>query len=451
MDSSEVLSNVSLPNVSSSTNETESSFEESSQVSSEQGSVSEVSSSASSESSSQASSSQDVVSNPNSKPVKGIIRDKYYTLTNKASGKALESGFVENQAPHSTVTTLSETESKDTDLQRFQLYETAEGVFIIVCKHNGKTIDGANRSAGSDVIMRNVDQEDRQKWVISDEGNGYCTIKNVANGNYLTGNGTVLQNTATGNDSQLWKIDVVDAPDWKLVWSDEFDGPEIDKSVWFFETGYLRNNELQCYTKDSKNAFIRDGNLVLKAIKEESGPHKYTSASMLTHYTPNAKSWQYGRFEIRAKLPYGQAIFPAFWMCGVDDKWPLNGEIDIFELYGGKNKDHIVKAGAWWSEDGVNTVWHNRPFALPNKERFADRYHTISCEWDETQIRFFVDGLQYATMRIETEGMRRGYNQPHHVWLDLAILPDAWDFGKAEENTYPQEFIVDYVRVYQQK
>lgn len=457
-DSSEVSSNQSLPGVSSSTDESEPVSEVSSQESSVPGTNSGESSAVSSSGvssqavSSQAVSSKPVVYYPNSKPVKGIIRDAFYTLTNKASGKALESGFVQNSSPHSITTSISEGDKKDSDLQRFQLYETAEGVFIIVCKHNGKTLDGGDGIVGSELIMRSVSQVDRQKWVISDVGNGYCTIKNVESGNYLTGNGTLSQKAAAGVDSQLWKVDIAGSPpNWALVWSDEFDGPEIDKSVWFFETGYLRNNELQYYTRDAKNAFIRDGNLVLKAIKEASGPHKYTSASMLTHHSANRKSWLYGRFEIRAKLPFGQAIFPAFWMCGTNDSWPTNGEIDIFELYGGKNKDHIIKAGAWWKENGVNTSWTNRSFALPNKERFADKYHTISCEWDETQVRFYVDGLQYATMRIETEGMRRGYQQPHYVWLDLAILPNEYDFGDAAENTYPQEFVVDYVRVYQQK
>ncbi len=452
---SEVSSGVSLPGVSSSDSESDGV----SDASSEQGDASEGDasmvdsskvSSANSMSSSVAESSKPVVLFPDGKPVKGIARDKFYTLTNKASGKALESELVNNTAPHSVTASISEAASKDTDLQKFQLYETAEGVFIIVCKHNGKALDAGDGIAGTDVMMRSVSQFDRQKWVVSDVGNGYCTIKNVGSGNYLTGSGKITQEAAKGSDSQLWKIDLVNTPDWTLVWSDEFDGPEIDKSVWYFEMGYLRNNELQYYTRDPKNAFIRDGMLVLKAIKEESGPHQYTSASMLTHYTPNRKSWLYGRFEIRARLPFGQAIFPAFWMCGINDPWPQNGEIDIFELYGGKNKDHIIKTGVWWKENGVNTSWGNRTFALPDRERFADKFHTFSCEWDETQIRFYFDGLHYSTLRIETEGMIRGFRQPHFVWLDLAILPNEYDFGDAGENTYPQEFVVDYVRVYQQ-
>lgn len=125
----EASSNASFSGVSSSDDESEGVSE----VSSEEGVSSQVSSVVSSvssvqSSSSQSSSSQPVVFYPDSKPVKGIIRDKYYTLTNKASGKALESGFVQNMAPHSTTTTLSEADSKDTDLQRFQLYEAAEGV-----------------------------------------------------------------------------------------------------------------------------------------------------------------------------------------------------------------------------------------------------------------------------------------------------------------------------------
>ena len=115
---------------------------------------------------------------------------------------------------------------------------------------------------------------------------------------------------------------------WKLVWSDEFAGPEIDLSKWEFEVNANGggNNELQYYTDRRENARIEDGRLVIEARKESftgpAGTREYTSARLRTQ---NKGDWKFGRFEIRAKLPRTQGLWPAIWMLPTDWKyggWP---------------------------------------------------------------------------------------------------------------------------------
>jgi beta-glucanase (GH16 family) len=131
---------------------------------------------------------------------------------------------------------------------------------------------------------------------------------------------------------------------WKLVWSDEFDGPggsAVDSRKWSFDVGGKGwgNNELETYTRRTENARIEHGALVITALKETfTGPdgimRNYTSARLLTK---NKFSQSYGRFEARIKIPFGQGIWPAFWLLGdnIDTAhWPECGEIDIMENIG---------------------------------------------------------------------------------------------------------------------
>src|SRR2546423_914669 len=129
-------------------------------------------------------------------------------------------------------------------------------------------------------------------------------------------------------------------PEWKLSWSDEFDGPNgsaPDPAHWVAETGgKWANNELQGYTARPKNVRIENGNLVIEVFKERfSGSdgirREYTSARLKTD---GRFSQRYGRFEARIKLPAGRGIWPAFWLLGNDLSsvgWPACGEIDIME------------------------------------------------------------------------------------------------------------------------
>ncbi|MEK6282387.1 MAG: glycoside hydrolase family 16 protein [Acidobacteriota bacterium] len=244
---------------------------------------------------------------------------------------------------------------------------------------------------------------------------------------------------------------------WSLTWSDEFNGPNgspVDSTKWSFDIGGggWGNNELETYTNRTANAVLEDGALVIRALKETyTGPdnitRNYTSARLLTR---NKFTQTYGRFEARIKIPYGQGIWPAFWMLGNDIDtagWPNCGEIDIMENIGREPSTvHGTLHGPGYS--GANGV--NASYALPPSQKFSDDSHTFAVEWEPNVIRFYVDGLLYKT-RTPADlpaGKAWVFNHPFFLILNVAV-GGAWPGNPDATTVFPQVMKVDYVRVYQ--
>ncbi|MGZ4789316.1 MAG: glycoside hydrolase family 16 protein [Terriglobales bacterium] len=244
---------------------------------------------------------------------------------------------------------------------------------------------------------------------------------------------------------------------WKLVWSDEFNGPNgtaVDGSKWVSETGGggWGNHELESYTTRPENASQQDGNLVIKALRE-----KYTGADGIAREYTSARlktqgkfSQTYGRFEARIKIPRGQGIWPAFWMLGNDiDKpgWPDCGEIDIMENIGKEpTLVHGTIHGPGYS--GANGI--GGPYRLPGNPRFADDFHVFAVEWEPKAIRFYVDDHLYETRTPADlpQGTKWVYDHPFFVILNVAVGGD-WPGNPDETSVFPQTMLIDYVRVYQ--
>jgi beta-glucanase (GH16 family) len=245
-------------------------------------------------------------------------------------------------------------------------------------------------------------------------------------------------------------------PGWTLVWSDEFDGKDgssVNKNKWVSEIGGGKwgNNESEYYTARLKNASIRDGNLVITAREEKyTGADKktwdYTSARLKT---AGKFSQVYGRFEARIKIPYGQGIWPAFWMLGTDiDKsgWPACGEIDVMENIGKEpSMVHGTIHGPGYSGgDGIGSA-----YSLPDSRGFSDSFHVFAVEWEPKAIRFYVDDARYST-RTPAElpaGRKWVYDHPFFLILNLAVGGD-WPGYPDATTVFPQAMQVDYVRVY---
>ncbi|UQN42219.1 glycoside hydrolase family 16 protein [Agarivorans sp. B2Z047] len=276
---------------------------------------------------------------------------------------------------------------------------------------------------------------------------------------------------------------------WKLIWSDEFEGDEIDTRKWGFEENCWGggNNEQQCYTNRKVNAFVEDGKLNIVAKKGNfTGPDNpdgkkglnktlpFTSARLRTL---NKKEWKYGRFEIRAKLPSGQGTWPAIWMLPSDwvyGGWAASGEIDIMEAVNLKAKsDETGAIGE--PESRIHGTLHfgkkwpdnahvGQGVKLPNGANPADDYHTYAIEWEEGEIRWYVDNYHYATQthegwysQYEKDGMlvnaesEAPFNQKFHLLLNLAVGGN-WaakaNEGGIDESIFPQTFSIDSVKVY---
>ncbi|HEU5238299.1 MAG TPA: glycoside hydrolase family 16 protein [Pyrinomonadaceae bacterium] len=244
---------------------------------------------------------------------------------------------------------------------------------------------------------------------------------------------------------------------WRLVWSDEFNGRNsspVDATKWSFDIGGhgWGNNELETYTSRASNAHVEDGSLVITALKETfTGPDKitrnYTSARLLTR---KKFSQQYGRFEARIKIPFGQGIWPAFWMLGENIEavhWPNCGEIDIMENIGREPSTvHGTFHGPGYSGGkGVSAA-----YTLANGEKFADDFHIFAVEWEPNAIRFYADGKLYST-RTPADlpaGASWVFDHPFFLILNVAV-GGGWPGNPDKTTVFPQRMLVDYVRVYQ--
>jgi beta-glucanase (GH16 family) len=234
----------------------------------------------------------------------------------------------------------------------------------------------------------------------------------------------------------------------KLVWSDEFNGPANtppDLTKWTYDLGGggWGNDELEIYTQ---SAAYQDGagNLVIHVAQNSDG--SYTSARMKTQGLFNTK---YGRIEARIKIPYGQGIWPAFWMLGdnidlVD--WPDCGEIDIMENIGKEpGMIHGTVHGPGYEGDSPFTAAYTLPGGVP----FSDDYHVYAISWTPDSITFFVDEHAYyrTSVRELPGGTNWVFNHPFFLLLNVAV-GGSWPGDPDQTSTFPQNMLVDYVRVY---
>jgi beta-glucanase (GH16 family) len=236
---------------------------------------------------------------------------------------------------------------------------------------------------------------------------------------------------------------------WQQVWSDEFNGTAIDTSNWGYEIGFIRNSELQYYTSRPENARIESGNLVIECRRESYNGAQYTSASLNTQ---GKRSFRYGRIEMRAKLPYSKGLWPAFWTLGVNIStvgWPACGEIDIMEMIGGGEGFDDKTYGTIHYDNGGHQG-NGSSYQLPTGI-FADAYHIFAVEWDSTNIKWFMDGVNFHTVNISNQSIYSELHQSQYLLLNLAI-GGSWpnSVGKTPDasTVLPQKYYIDYVRVY---
>ena len=243
---------------------------------------------------------------------------------------------------------------------------------------------------------------------------------------------------------------------WTLAWSDEFEGPvgaAVDAAKWTFDVGGggWGNQELQSYTERTRNAHLSgDGSLVIDVLRETyTGPDAitrgFTSARLKTQ---GLFAQTYGRFEARIKLPFGQGLWPAFWILGSDigsAGWPLCGEIDIMENIGREPAvAHGTLHGPGYSGGGAIGA----PYTLP-AGRLADGYHVFAVEWEREVVRWYVDDQAYLTRTPANlpSGSRWVFDHPFFVILNVAV-GGSWPGPPDNTSTFPQQMLVDYVRLY---
>ncbi len=255
---------------------------------------------------------------------------------------------------------------------------------------------------------------------------------------------TVADNTAIGSSGDL-----------SLVWSDEFDDAQLDPEVWFFESGDgsqygipdWGNNELQWYLPD--NAGLENGLLTITARAESRSGKNFTSGRISTQ---DRFAFRYGRIEARIRLPGGQGLWPALWLMPQDDiygGWAASGEIDVLEAVnlgdaGGNTVHGTLQYGAEWP----NNVYSGNDHLVATDA--TAEFHDYALEWDETEIRWYADGVLYGMQNnwsTTAADFPAPFDQPFHILLNVAV-GGHWP-GPPDSNTvFPVAMEVDYVRVY---
>lgn len=239
----------------------------------------------------------------------------------------------------------------------------------------------------------------------------------------------------------------------ELVMQDEFDvDGSLDSSLWSFDIGNGEgtdagigwgNNELQYYTNRTENITVQNGVLIITAQKESYEGASYTSAKILTK---GKFDQAYGRFEARMRLPYGQGMWPAFWLLGanIDDvKWPNCGEIDIMEYRG---QEPTITNGTVHGPGYSGGLAITKAYDLVN-DRFDTDFHVFGIEWGPEYINFYVDDVLYNQITPTNVTGEWVFNQPFYIILNLAV-GGSFVGSPDSETSFPQTMLVDYVRVY---
>jgi beta-glucanase (GH16 family) len=249
---------------------------------------------------------------------------------------------------------------------------------------------------------------------------------------------------------------------YTLVWSDEFNtNGAPDPRNWTFENGLVRNQELQWY--QPQNARVEGGHLVIEARRERQANSRYeagstdwrrsreaaeyTSASLMTR---GLRTWQYGYFEMRARIDTRDGLWPAWWTLGASGNWPHNGEIDIMEYYRG----NLLANAAWGGSAPYRPIWDDvrKPIAGLGDADWSKQFHVWRMLWDERSIRLSVDDVWLndvdlaRTINQDGSGVNP-MRQPHYMLVNLAI--GGTSGGDPSQTTFPARFEIDFIRVYQ--
>ncbi len=241
---------------------------------------------------------------------------------------------------------------------------------------------------------------------------------------------------------------------WVQVWADEFeqlDGSPPDPEKWNHQEGGSGwgNGELQHYTKSIDNAFIQDGMLVIQANKEYMMGRDYTSARLTTQFRGD---WTYGRYEIRARLPVTQGIWPAIWLLPSRARYgsgPAGGEIDIMELVG--SEPNIAYGTLHFGNPAERSTGSHE---LAQGITFADKFHIFAVEWEPDEIRWYVDDTLFHSETEWFTSARKDavypapFDQDFYLLLNVAV-GGHWPGDPDDTSIFPQMMYVDYVRIYQ--
>ena len=244
--------------------------------------------------------------------------------------------------------------------------------------------------------------------------------------------------------------------DWKLEWSDEFDKENtLDSLTWDYILGdgcpglcVWGNNELEYYTDKEENVRVENGHLIIQIQTDTAYRNKYTSGKIRS---TSSKSIQYGKVEIRAMNPSGLGTWPALWMLPENNdygQWPRSGEIDIME-HVGYDPDTIVGTVHTERYNHLKGTQKGKYFYVPDNESV---FHEYEIQWTPEKVDFFLDDQIYFTFENENQSSKEWpFDKPFYIIMNLAVGGNWGGRHGVDESIVGQKFIIDYVRVYEDK
>lgn len=270
-----------------------------------------------------------------------------------------------------------------------------------------------------------------------------ATIKTATNTGSITDNDMSLLGDEDGYNTPTSYFG------YSQIWNEDFDGDSVDEERYNFELGDgcpnicgWGNDELQNYTNEEKNVKLADGRMTITATQEDV--LSFNSARLTTK---DKVEFQFGRIDVRAKLPKGQGLWPAIWMLGanIDDVgWPACGEIDIMELVG--HKANQVVGTAHWGEPGQPSTFVSSTYT--QAQDFSEDFHVFTLVWELNKMTWYVDERKFHTInRSDVDGQWR-FNQPFFFIFNIAV-GGRYPGNPDDSTTFPQTMDIDYIRVFQ--
>ncbi len=313
-------------------------------------------------------------------------------------------------------------------------YEETSGVLTFEVGETAKTI-------AVPVIGDEIEEEEEQFFL---------SLSNAVNATISVGDaiGTIKNDEGIVDNAGDGYMTPLEYDDYTLMWNDEFTGSVLDPNTYTHEQGDhgWGNEELQNYTNSPANSYLDEGKLIIEA--KEISPGKYTSARIVTK---DKMEFNFGRVDIRAKVPTAQGIWPALWMLGGnfgDVGWPACGEIDIMELVG--FEPNTVHGTAHYGPQG-QAYSHNMgdKISLPGGAIFSEKFHVFSIVWEADRIKWYMDDQLFFSLwkgDIGTDVWR--FNQEFFFILNVAV-GGKWPGYPDATTTFPQQMVIDYIRVFQ--
>ncbi|MBU1093086.1 MAG: glycoside hydrolase family 16 protein [Firmicutes bacterium] len=238
---------------------------------------------------------------------------------------------------------------------------------------------------------------------------------------------------------------------YKLIFEETFNyNGEVNPDYWNYEIGdKWPNNESQCYTRSLEQCFVKDSKLHIVASIYDEPTCKYRSAKINTY---GKQHFLYGKFIVRAKMPQGKGSWPAIWFLSIANRerhvrWPLCGEIDLVEFAGNRSGSVSSAIHTESYNHRIDTHKGNR-IQLPTA---SETFHDYELIWTENRLEFAVDGQVYLTVDKQDGDTEKEwpFDQPYYLILNLAV--GGWYGGQIDDSTFPFEFEIDSIKVYQEK